>query len=186
VLLITHDLTEAYFLADSVSVLLGGRIHQQGDKATVYRRPATPEVARFLGVNNLWPGTVVGREADRLIVDCPTLGTVLRVPAGDHPPAPATPVTLGILAEDIMLRDAAHPPHSDEYLLFVSVQLIDLGATQVVHCRHAATGATLDLTVARRTARRFGLRGEKETITVGLPETSLFWLPNEAGRKSAP
>jgi len=29
-------------------------------------------------------------------------------------------------------------------------------------------------------------RGEKETITVGLPETSLFWLPNEAGRKSAP
>ena len=182
ILLITHDLTEAYFLADRVSILLDGRICQQGDKEIVYRRPSTPEVARFLGVNNLWPGTVIGQEADRLIIDCPSLGTILRVPAGDRQPASGTPVVVGILAEDIMLRDAAHPPRADEYLFPVSVQLVDLGASQVVHGRHAATGATIELTVARRTARRFGLRGENEIITVGFPETSLFWVSNEKAR----
>ncbi|MHB1306944.1 MAG: ABC transporter ATP-binding protein [Limisphaerales bacterium] len=59
VLLITHDLTEAYFLADRVTVLLEGRVVQQGGKAEVYGRPAAPEVARFLGVETLQPGRVV-------------------------------------------------------------------------------------------------------------------------------
>jgi molybdenum ABC transporter ATP-binding protein len=58
VLLITHDLSEAYFLADRVTVLLDGRVVQQGEKAEVYGRPAAPEVARFLGVETLQPGRV--------------------------------------------------------------------------------------------------------------------------------
>lgn len=59
VLLITHDLAEAYFLADRVTVLLDGRISQQGEKADVFARPATTEVARFLGVETLQLGQVV-------------------------------------------------------------------------------------------------------------------------------
>lgn len=60
VLLVTHDLAEAYFLADRITVLLNGRVAQQGEKAEVYGRPAAPEVARFLGVETLQPGRVVG------------------------------------------------------------------------------------------------------------------------------
>lgn len=59
VLLITHDLAEAYFLSDRVTVLLDGRVVQQGEKAEVYGRPAAPEVARFLGVETLQPGRVL-------------------------------------------------------------------------------------------------------------------------------
>jgi molybdopterin-binding protein len=59
VLLITHDLTEAYFLADRITILLDGRVVQQGDKVDVYSRPALPEVARFLGVETLQPGRIV-------------------------------------------------------------------------------------------------------------------------------
>jgi molybdopterin-binding protein len=59
VLLITHDLTEAYFLADRVTVLLDGRVVQQGEKLEVYGRPTAPEVARFLGVETLQPGRIV-------------------------------------------------------------------------------------------------------------------------------
>ncbi|GAB4135233.1 MAG: hypothetical protein Kow0040_19930 [Thermogutta sp.] len=60
VLLVTHDLAEAYYLADRVTVLLEGRVVQQGDKADVYLRPVAPRVARFLGVETLQPGRVVG------------------------------------------------------------------------------------------------------------------------------
>lgn len=60
VLLVTHDLTEAYFLADHVTVLLDGRVAQQGEKSEVYGRPAAPAVARFLGVETLQAGCVAG------------------------------------------------------------------------------------------------------------------------------
>lgn len=59
VLLITHDIAEAYFLADRVTVLLDGRVVQQGAKSEVYGRPVAPEVARFLRVETLQPGHVV-------------------------------------------------------------------------------------------------------------------------------
>lgn len=59
VLMVTHDLAEAYFLADRVTVLLDGRVVQQGDKADVYLRPVAPQVARFLGVETLQPGRIV-------------------------------------------------------------------------------------------------------------------------------
>ena len=53
---VTHDQEEAFRLADHVAVLSGGRIAQQGAPHDVYRRPATPFVAAFLGVANLLPG----------------------------------------------------------------------------------------------------------------------------------
>jgi len=62
VLLVTHHLAEAYFLADRVTVLFGGRVVQQGEIAQVFGRPATPEVARFLGVETLQPGRIVSVE----------------------------------------------------------------------------------------------------------------------------
>ncbi|MEW6078186.1 MAG: ATP-binding cassette domain-containing protein [Thermodesulfobacteriota bacterium] len=177
VLLITHDLTEAYFLADRVSILLDGRIRQQGDKSTVYRRPADTEVAHFLGINNLWDGKVAGREGDRLLVDCSVLGLTLRMPAGENAPIAGTTVAVGILSDDIKLCDAAHPPQSGELALKGKARLLDLDTTQLVHFQHTATNAILKFEVPRRTAARFGLNSDNNILTVSLPETSLFWMP---------
>jgi len=55
---VTHDQEEAFRLADCVAVLRGGRIVQEGAPPELYRRPATPFVAAFLGVGNLWRGIV--------------------------------------------------------------------------------------------------------------------------------
>lgn len=69
VLLVTHDLAEAYFLADRVTVLLNGRVAQQGNKKDVYGRPAVAEVARFLGVETLQPGRIVNRKEGLAVVE---------------------------------------------------------------------------------------------------------------------
>ena len=53
VLYVTHDQQEAFTLADRVAVMRAGRIIQLGAPETVYARPATPFVARFLGLTNL-------------------------------------------------------------------------------------------------------------------------------------
>jgi ABC-type Fe3+/spermidine/putrescine transport system ATPase subunit len=50
---VTHDQEEAYAIADRVAVMNGGLIEQVDAPETVYRRPETVFVARFLGLNNV-------------------------------------------------------------------------------------------------------------------------------------
>lgn len=120
VLLITHDLTEAYFLADRVTVLLGGRVVQQGEKAEVYGRPATPEVARFLGVETLHPGRIVSVSDGLATVEVGTAKlTALALPglSGD--------VHISIRGEDVTLGredGAAASVHNRLLARVVSVQ----------------------------------------------------------------
>jgi thiamine transport system ATP-binding protein len=49
-LLVTHDLDEAFTLADDVVILDGGAVRQSGPATDVWHAPATRAVARFLGV----------------------------------------------------------------------------------------------------------------------------------------
>jgi iron(III) transport system ATP-binding protein len=67
--LVTHDQGEALSWAAHVAVLDDGRMLDAGDPVTLYRRPAHPDVATFLGEANLlscgwrdgWASTAVGR-----------------------------------------------------------------------------------------------------------------------------
>ncbi|HVX21874.1 MAG TPA: ATP-binding cassette domain-containing protein [Acidimicrobiales bacterium] len=56
--LVTHDPEEAAFLADEVVVLSDGRAIQEGATAAVFSRPASPEAARLLGIQNVRHGVV--------------------------------------------------------------------------------------------------------------------------------
>ncbi|MDM7457101.1 MAG: ATP-binding cassette domain-containing protein, partial [Tepidimonas sp.] len=53
-MMVTHDLAEAYFLADHIIVLIDGRQEQSGDKRSVFRRPTSLAVARFLGLKKMF------------------------------------------------------------------------------------------------------------------------------------
>jgi ABC-type Fe3+/spermidine/putrescine transport system ATPase subunit/ABC-type sulfate transport system permease component len=77
--LVTHDPEEAALLADEILVIDNGRLLQAGSRADVYNRPASPQVARLLGIQNLNEGRVSSATtilADRLTVE---------VAAGDLP-----------------------------------------------------------------------------------------------------
>jgi putative spermidine/putrescine transport system ATP-binding protein len=65
---VTHDQAEALALSDRVVVMDHGRVEQVGRPEEVYRRPATPFVARFLGRANFLPGVVVDRRAGLVTV----------------------------------------------------------------------------------------------------------------------
>ena len=56
---VTHDQDEALSTADSVAVLLNGRIAQISDPIGVYKTPQTPEVAHFIGETVSFDGTVL-------------------------------------------------------------------------------------------------------------------------------
>jgi molybdate transport system permease protein len=59
--LVTHDPQEAAYLADEVVVLDHGRILQAGTTEEVFERPASPEVARLIGIRNILTGRVASR-----------------------------------------------------------------------------------------------------------------------------
>ncbi|MGB3373850.1 MAG: ABC transporter ATP-binding protein [Microbacterium sp.] len=54
--LVTHDQEEALSLADTVAVMMGGRIVQVGTPLEVYEQPTTSWVARFVGDTVEFPG----------------------------------------------------------------------------------------------------------------------------------
>jgi iron(III) transport system ATP-binding protein len=56
--LVTHDQTEALSLADLVAVIRDGRVVQAGPPAEVYGRPASEEIATFVGDATLVPAVV--------------------------------------------------------------------------------------------------------------------------------
>lgn len=53
VVLVTHDVAEAFALADRVVVLRGGKVVQDDAPEELWRAPASTWVARFLGIENV-------------------------------------------------------------------------------------------------------------------------------------
>jgi ABC-type Fe3+/spermidine/putrescine transport system ATPase subunit len=59
---VTHDQEEAFALSDRIAILREGRLQQVGTPEDLYRSPANPFVASFVGRANFLEGRVVGRE----------------------------------------------------------------------------------------------------------------------------
>ena len=58
--LVTHDQEEALILSDRVAVMFEGAIAQLAAPQTLYARPATRQVAEFIGVMNFLPAEAAG------------------------------------------------------------------------------------------------------------------------------
>jgi len=55
-LFVTHDQEDAFAIADRVALIRGGRLLQVGSPEDLYDRPASREVAEFIGRATLMPG----------------------------------------------------------------------------------------------------------------------------------
>ncbi|MDP4302362.1 putative 2-aminoethylphosphonate ABC transporter ATP-binding protein [Leptothrix discophora] len=96
-IMVTHDQEEALSVADRIVVMNGGRIEQVGTPMQVYREPATPFVADFIGKCNRLDARAEGGGWYRC--------GELRLPAhADVAHAPGTPVTLFLRPEDRRLE----------------------------------------------------------------------------------
>lgn len=73
---VTHDQEEAFSIADLVVVMFDGQVMQQGRPQDIYVRPATREVASFVGETNFLPGY-----AQETSVECVLGRLPLAVPA---------------------------------------------------------------------------------------------------------
>lgn len=66
---ITHDQSEALVMSDRIAVMNKGRYEQIGSPQQLYRQPASPFVAQFVGDNNRWSGTVKEQNGDAIVME---------------------------------------------------------------------------------------------------------------------
>ena len=59
-ILVTHDQSEAFTMADRIGVFGHGRLHQWDRPYGIYHCPATPFVADFIGSGTMVDGTIAG------------------------------------------------------------------------------------------------------------------------------
>jgi len=110
---VTHDRDEALSMADRLAIMDQGRVVQVGTPEQIYRNPATPMVAGFIGESNFIEG-VVFRECSRPgLYDVDTAyGTLRGRPSGeDWVPASNQPVLLSIRPESISFEKVFDTPN---------------------------------------------------------------------------
>ncbi|MGQ4880380.1 ABC transporter ATP-binding protein [Billgrantia sp. LNSP4103-1] len=81
-IMVTHDQEEAMTMADRVAIMSDGWIAQVGTPMDVYESPANRMVAEFVGTVNLFEGEITVDEVDHCLIDCPSLGRVIRIGHG--------------------------------------------------------------------------------------------------------
>ena len=66
---VTHDQDEAFSMSDRVAVIHDGRLVQIGSPMELYRKPATPFVADFVGQMNILDGAMLGQNGDTAVLE---------------------------------------------------------------------------------------------------------------------
>ena len=164
-LYVTHDQEEALALSDRIAVMNAGRLEQIGDPLGIYRYPATPFVAGFIGHTNFLAGEVVsvaGGQAQVRLAGSESKGPAgaadhLTVTVAARGRAPGQKVTLALRPERFTLAGPGAPntmPGAIEEITF-------LGAVTRLRVRTGAGPITVELHAE-------GAEGLKPGVSVNL------------------
>ncbi|MDQ7784670.1 MAG: ATP-binding cassette domain-containing protein [Desulfomonilaceae bacterium] len=176
VLMVTHDLEEAFFLGDTVSVVLEGRVRRQGTKEDVYEHPASVEVARFLGIRNLFHVEKEGGTGDSPLVYCQDLRTTLKLSphAGKWNPTSTSSFAVGIRSENVAILMPGELTSETHNVIEGTIEdTYASGALVTLMATGRGSSTSVEAALPRSMARRFAL-AKGHRVLLHLPEESLF------------
>jgi ABC-type Fe3+/spermidine/putrescine transport system ATPase subunit len=163
---VTHDQEEAFALADKVIVMNSGRVEQQGSPAELFEYPQSAFVARFLGMDNLFP-------AEKISDDPPTVVTDIgRFEVSSIPQNTEKNLILLIRADAGILSET-----SEDETNLIAGELTDIsfrGRHQVATIR--VTGIDGDYRLRLWVDSRVTLPAEGQLVKVKLSTTDLLVL----------
>ena len=111
---VTHDQEEAMDMADTVAVMNRGRIEQMGAPESLYERPKTAFVAKFLGQSNLFVGEIADSSGDSLSIS--VAGSRISVPTA-RAEKQAGKIAIGVRPEKTEFHRSAPAASSDRNIL---------------------------------------------------------------------
>jgi molybdate transport system ATP-binding protein len=142
---VTHDFTEAYRLADRIVVYDAGRVVQSAPRSELLWQPASELVARIVGIRNVLRGTVVKATPDR--IQLRWRGQLLEAvnsPSRSYLPAPDSPIAFFVRPEYVrLIRKDRGPADQSHHMNLMEGTVVgdeDFGTTWSLRIRLDAPG----------------------------------------------
>ena len=200
VVFVTHDLREAYNLADHIAVFEGGAVLQLGTRDEVFNRPHSARVAALTEVRNTWRGVVsavtpTGRTValDGFTVEVDDIAVAVTGADPGHGPrvgprAPAgagfavgTVVDVCIRPERILLLRPDHPrtePPRDSQVTAELVDEVAHGASYTLFFRVPGLPQDIEVDLAAHPYDVLDV-AHRRTWSLALPRQALHIMPVE-------
>ena len=177
VIYVTHELRDACAMGDRMAVIGEGRIEQTGPPLEVIRRPATYDVARFVGMRNLFEGEVLDVDGDLVAV---RVGRVTLRAAGAGPLPAGTHVHVCVRPEDfrIMQLHGAEPGSAINELSVRIWNRVLRGPTFTLtgEASGAEDGMRIEIELDVRSYEAMQLI-ERSDVTVVVPASAVHLIP---------
>ena len=176
---VTHDLQEAYLLGDTITVLIAGKVEQRGKREEVFLRPETIGVARFLGLQNIFPERVLQVEGGGRTFTVSFWGREITLPS-NHAAAPLSAgedVILYLRPEEIMILREGKPIKESLSRNIIEgevVRILDRGTHRWVLFQPAGMGIHLEIHLPNYVFRNLSVQ-EGQRIRVAM-RWEAFWV----------
>ncbi|MBI5237728.1 MAG: ABC transporter ATP-binding protein [Deltaproteobacteria bacterium] len=186
-ILVTHDLEEAFMLGVRLAVINNGRLEQVGKKEDVFYRPATRDVARFVGARNIFNGRVARVEESAVVIESPGLGDIMAA-YPSYPPLdkggikgglkPGSDVVFCIRPEEIPIirQDRVILTHDGNVVEGVISSITGRGTSHILFVKVGAGDTFLKIEAPNFVARKLSLATGKR-IRVLLKKESVWVIP---------
>ena len=168
---VSHVAQEMIALCDDMAVLSAGRLLQLGSVEEVFRQPATPEVARIVGVETVQPARMVEMRDGLATV---AIGAVRLSALAAGLPTDTTTVFVSIRAEDVILLkgDGAVQTSARNQLAGTVRAVVPMGPTLRIELD---CGFPLVAVLTRQSAEELGLAvGGRLAALVKAPNVHLI------------
>lgn len=129
-IMVTHDQEEAMTMSSRIALMNEGRIEQVDAPRRMYEFPATRYAANFIGLVNLFSGTVVSHENDMVLIRCEEANAEILVHQSE-PLSIDMEVTVAVRPEKISVRD--HHEDEPNSLTGVIKEIAYLGDVSIYH-----------------------------------------------------
>lgn len=158
VILVTHDLDEARKLADKLCIIHHGRTLQTAPPGTVMARPDSATVARLVGLENIFTGTVRRHDGGKGFTYVEWGGTLLEA-AYQPEHAPGMTIDWVIPPENLILHRRDRPSRGErENPVYGRIaEFIPMGETASVLIQVEQEARQLSMSVPTHVARRNNL-----------------------------
>ncbi len=179
VILVTHDLDEAAMLSDRMCILHRGRTLQTAPSDLLRSRPANAEVARLLGLCNVFNCAVIAHRPSHTLIDWQ--GRVLE--ARLQPEfAAGSKVCFAVPPSHILLHRRDRPSRGEQENPIEGIvsDCVALGENCSLALRVVGIAETLYFSIPTHAARRNGVRAA-EPATVSLLAEGLHLMPIAPG-----
>jgi len=182
IVFVTHDVEEAFILADEVVVLSNGRVEQTGSKEEIFYRPQTQKVAKFFGVKNIFSAkiTEIRPEKREMTVWVENKRFQSSVPYRKGAIAGES-VQFCIRPEEIMILKEGRPIKRNlEGNIFTGqiVRIVEKGAEHTLFFKQSQDDYDFEISIPNLAYRSLNIR-EGQIVKVAFKWESIWLIPEE-------